>query len=211
MKLARYITIIFALIICVNFASALSGSIGNARAIVRVDMETVPTVVERTILINNVNDIPIKVTVEPEDSFKSLAVVIDEEFILQPDESIDAQYFISLKNPGDYSGKIHITFTPVDDTYAGQPVGLSSNIIVKASAVEGVTYPNYEEETPEDDEEETETPVDDDEEEDEEEISTDDDVSTKTGPSPLVGIIIVAVIVILGGIVFYLLMRKGVL
>lgn len=111
----------------------LTAVIGNARTILYPKI--VPgqtTVINRTILVINQNPIEVKISLNASDEFKQYVDITDSFFVLQPDESKDARFTISLTEPGTYEGKILVTFLPNnnDDNVSG--VGLASNIIIIA-------------------------------------------------------------------------------
>ena len=52
----KIISIIFALLLVLNFASAITGSIGNARMVLRPEVEEGKvTTIEKSVLVKNVN------------------------------------------------------------------------------------------------------------------------------------------------------------
>lgn len=107
---------------------AITASLGNVRAIVEVEMKESPTIIERTIQVNNVNDEEVKIKLEPTGELKDLVTIIDKEFTLKPDESKKARYSVAIKEPGNSEFRIIATFTPEK----GQAIGLSSVLIVRA-------------------------------------------------------------------------------
>ena len=126
------VLVIAILIIPVSYA--LSASIGNARMILRPNIEDGETItIDKSILVNNINNISVKVTLEPEEHYKKIITVFDEEFILQPDESKDAQFRITLKSGGNYQGRVVVSFTPVDPSIKWNSVKLASSIIIIAN------------------------------------------------------------------------------
>ena len=124
------VVIVFVLVVLADFGYAITASLGNARAIINVDLKEVPTIIERTVMVNNVNNESVKINVEASDETKELVNVIDKEFRLKPGESKNAKYQVALKKPGNYEIRITVTFTPDK----GQPVGLSSVLIIKATS-----------------------------------------------------------------------------
>lgn len=113
----------------------LKASIGNARAIINVDIESgeIKTI-ERTILVRNVNDVPVNITLEPIGDLELLAIIVDRSFTLQPGEEKKAKYFVKLEYSGDYAGKIGVSFRTL--TGEGIPIGLFSELIVHVTGPE---------------------------------------------------------------------------
>jgi len=131
MLLVVLLSILLSFTFCVNSASALTGSIGNARVVLYPSVGFFGTTIERTILVKNVNDYEINVTVVPEGNFSEIAKIIDTNFILQPQEEKEARLTLTIKKPGDYSGKINVLFAPENGYGAG--VALQSTIIIHAT------------------------------------------------------------------------------
>ena len=109
---------------------ALTGSIGNARMILYPEVGIFGTTIEKSILVKNVNDIPINITLEVSDELKGIIQLTDKEFILQPGEEKKAQFKIILKKTGDYEGRITVLFKSNNEKEPG--VALSSTIIIFA-------------------------------------------------------------------------------
>ena len=197
--------------------SALTASIGNARMVLHTEVEDGDlTNIYKAIKVNNVNDVPVTITLNARGDLTDIVEIIDSNFDLLPGESKDAAFRITLEYGGKYEGQIGVAFAPQD---GGNGVGLSSTIIILA---EGPEDPNAEQEeieepiTEEDEEETTE------EEDEEEEVTltfggnkdiedSPKDVDQDKKANPLVGIMIVLIIVGLGAILFLgvmLLLKK---
>lgn len=127
--LLGYVGILLVLLM-LNFASAITGTIGNARAVLYPEVGFWGTTIDRTISIENVNDEPINVTLDAGNS--TIINIVDKSFILEPGQSKDAEFQIKLKKAGDYTEKISIFFSPIDGKGAG--VALSSTLIIHAKA-----------------------------------------------------------------------------
>ncbi len=120
------------LLVSMSFASAITGSIGNARAILYPEVGKSGLTIERTILVKNVNTDAINIRLETNSSVIEIA---DKTFTLEPGSEKNARFKIKLKKAGDYSEKINVFFTPLDGKGAG--VALSSTIIIRAAAGDG--------------------------------------------------------------------------
>ena len=123
---------IFLLILLISIisVSALKGSMGNARMILRPEVGIFGTTIERTILARNVNDIPIKVRLQPSNDFKHMVEVIDKEFILEPGEEKKARFNLNVDKPGEYNGRIAVYFSATEGEHPG--VVLTSTVIIIA-------------------------------------------------------------------------------
>jgi len=131
-NLTVLVLIVCILVIPVSYG--LTASMGNARMVLRPEVEKgKTTTIDKSILVNNVNDIPIKVIFEPEGNYKKIITMIDNEFELQPTESKHAQFRIELKSGGDYDGKILVSFSPADPEVKDNSVGLASTIVILAN------------------------------------------------------------------------------
>lgn len=122
---------IFVLLLAVN-TFALTASIGNARMILYPEVtpgET--TVLEKSILVKNTNEIPVMITLEALPEIVEITEILDPEFVLEPGEEKDARFNLNVDQVGRFEGNIAVSFTPVDGNQ-GSGVGLLSNIIVIA-------------------------------------------------------------------------------
>ena len=135
MKLIKVLCMLLLLLIPVSYA--ITASIGNARMILKpAVIEGKTTIIDKSIKVNNVNDVPINITLEAQGDIVEITEIFDNSFILQPGESKNAMFRISLDYGGYYEGKIGVSFKP---TEGGQGAGLSSTIIIIA---QGPTNPN---------------------------------------------------------------------
>lgn len=143
MRLLKVLCMFFMfLLLFVPASYALTASIGNAKMILRPTVEPgKETIIEKSIKVNNVNDIPVDIDLEVHGDLVDIVELLDESFTLQPGETRNANFIIALEYGGRYEGKIGVKFTPVG---GGQGVGLSSTIIILA---EGPENPNPEIET----------------------------------------------------------------
>ncbi len=123
--------VIFVILLILPIANAITGSIGNAKAIIRTQVQPgETTVIERTLLVKNVNDVPLNITLEPDDVLKDIVELIDEKFVLQPGEEKKARFNLNIDRPGTYDGRISVFFTPQTK---GNGVVLASSLVIYAS------------------------------------------------------------------------------
>ncbi len=135
MKLIKMLCVLLLLLIPASYA--ITASIGNAKMVLKpAVIEGKTTVIDKTIKVNNVNDVPVNITIEAQGDIVEITEIFDKSFILQPGESKNAMFRISLDYGGYYEGKLGVSFKP---TEGGQGVGLSSTIIIIA---QGPTNPN---------------------------------------------------------------------
>lgn len=132
------LSVIF-LIILMPFISAITGSIGNAKAIVNVNLKE-SNILERTVFIQNVNNVSIAVNLEPADDLEDITEILDKEFTLSPGETKNARYKVTIPKEGTYNGNIVVFFKPAEGKGAG--VVLQSNLIIKASGTGQTTVTN---------------------------------------------------------------------
>ena len=123
-----------ALFLIVNgvLISAITGSIGNARMVLypEVDGKT-DTIIEKTILVKNVNDIPINITLVADEGAKEFIEVIDKTFILEAKDEKKAQFEVRVKKEGTYEGRINVFFTPIEGNEPGVVLASSITVIAK--------------------------------------------------------------------------------
>ena len=122
------------LIILVNsaFASAITANIGNARMVLYPEVNGwTTTKIEKSILVKNVNDVPVNITLQVDETTpSSLLEVIDKEFQLQAGEEKKAEFLVKVKKEGTYEGRINVLFQPSEGKEAS--VALTSVILVVA-------------------------------------------------------------------------------
>ena len=129
-------TLVFAFAIVVlmtgiMMVSAVTGSIGNGKMVLYPEVNGwTNTVIPKTILVNNVNDIPVNITLKLDSNASDFIDLVDESFILEAGESKKAEIVIKVKKEGTYEGRVNVFFKPVEGNEAG--VVLSSTIVVIA-------------------------------------------------------------------------------
>ena len=134
--------VIILLVISLSFSSALTGSIGNAKVVLYPEVNGIfNTVIDRTINIKNVNEIPILVNLTLDSEGEKIIDLEEESFVLQPGEEKDAEFKIKVKKEGKYEGRINVFFSPESPEEGSGGVVLSSTVVVIASKDKG-----YEEE-----------------------------------------------------------------
>lgn len=207
-KLKRIIPIFIFLLVFSSFGLAIRGEIGSGRVVINDVWEGEKTI-ERTILIRNINDVPIDITLLPTEDIEDIIHLIDGEFTLEAGEERKARFDIVLDRPGEWDGRIHVYFKPED----GNTVVLASHMIIKSGAAEGVEIPEeIPDETPDGDEE-----IEDDEdeiEEDDNEITGDvafgmggtDSPKPKKDFSGIIILVILLVVIVaaVGGGIYFL-------
>lgn len=153
-RLSLIIGILFILVISAGFSSAITGAMGNARMVLYPEVNGwTNTIIEKSILVKNVNDESINITLQLTEEAEKFIELIDKSFILQPNTEEQANFLVKVRKEGTYTGKINVFFSSLEENKAG--VALSSEIIVIAKKNQG--YEEEEEEsTEEEDSEETE-------------------------------------------------------
>lgn len=122
--------LLLTVLVSISFSSAITGSIGNARMILRV---TEGDTIERSILVKNVNDIAVDVDVYASGDLENDVIIEDESFRLEPDSEKKAFFNIKIKEAGTTETTINVRFSPID---GGNGVGLVSTVIVIANESE---------------------------------------------------------------------------
>ena len=119
--------------------SAITGNIGNARMVLYPEVGLFGTSIEKTILVSNINDEAINVSLVADSNISEITKIIDENFILQPDEQKDARIVLNINKVQNYDGRINIFFKGLEDKNS---VVLSSNIVVRPVKKEIITGKN---------------------------------------------------------------------
>ena len=121
------ITSIFIIILMLSFVSsvyAITGSIGNARMILRPE---IGDSIEKSILVKNVNDIAVDIELSITGDLVEDIKIKDNKFRLNAGDEKKAFFTIDIRNYGTTETKINVKFIPID---GGNSVGLSSTIII---------------------------------------------------------------------------------
>jgi hypothetical protein len=116
-------------LLLIPYTNAITGSIGNAKAIVTVDISK-SNVLERTVLVRNVNNFTINVKLEAVDDLELITEILDKEFELTANEEKKARFKVTIPEEGTYNGNIVVFFNPPEGKGAG--VVLQANLIIKA-------------------------------------------------------------------------------
>jgi hypothetical protein len=125
--------LLIVLVLAVPFSYSLTASIGNARMILKPEVpEGKIVTIDKSLLVRNVNNISVNVSLEPDERYKRIIALGEESLILSPGESGTVPFTITLKSGGNYEGKILVTFRPQMPMEKQVPVGLSSTIIIVA-------------------------------------------------------------------------------
>lgn len=124
------------IIINIFYVSAITGNIGNAKMILYPEVNGwTTTTIEKTILVKNINNVSVNISLKTDTDGGKFLKIIDKEFVLQPGEEKKAGFEVNVKKEGNYQGKINVFFSPVKGKEAG--VVLPSTIIVIASKDNG--------------------------------------------------------------------------
>ena len=125
-KVASVFLILLFIMVFMSSVCAITGSIGNARMILRAETGDK---IEKYILVKNTNDIPVNIELSVSGDLEKDIEIKDAEFSLGPNEKKKAYFVIKVREEGTTETKINVKFSPVDE---GNGVGLSSTVIVIA-------------------------------------------------------------------------------
>lgn len=114
---------------------AITASIGNSRMVLRAAPNEI---IERSILVRNVNSVPVTINFLSSGDLKDNIKLKEESFILQPGEEKKAYFTIKSDKEGSTETKINVRFTPEE----GNGVGLSSTIIIIVSGTPSIEKTN---------------------------------------------------------------------
>lgn len=116
--------IVVLLLSLVSGVYAITGSIGNARMILRPDLGDT---IDRTILVKNVNDVALNIELSAVGDLADEFNIIDSEFQLAAGTEKNARFTVKITRSGTTETKINVKFSPLEK---GNGVGLSSTIII---------------------------------------------------------------------------------
>jgi len=131
-KIIISVIILFVALSFISSVFALTGSIGNARMILR-DVK-VGEDIEKYIRVKNVNNVSVSVELFASGDLVGDIEIKDKNFDLIPNQTKKAYFTIKVKEEGTKEGKVNVQFSPVD---GGNGVGLSSTIVVMAGEGDG--------------------------------------------------------------------------
>lgn len=125
------VLLVMVVLLCASFASAITGSIGNARMILReIDGRKIEVgdVVERTVLVKNVNNVSVDIGLFASGDLAEDTTIVDDSFTLGVGEEKKALFRITVTEAGTTETNINVKFTPEE----GSGVGLTSTVIIIA-------------------------------------------------------------------------------
>ena len=193
----RFLFLILVLVISLPFVSAITGSIGNAKMILREDAGKE---IIKSILVRNVNDVKVKIELEVIGDIKDLVKLNEDNFYLNAGEEKNAGFTIKANEEGTYEGKIVVKFVPDE----GNSVALASNIILIAGGdnVKGDTNDTKVDNT---------NNIEDITDENNDELIdvTGGTVEKVKKTNPLIGVLITTAIILIGLIIAVLFLIKG--
>jgi len=129
-----FCSLILILIFLISFSSAITGSIGNARMILRTsEGETI----EKYVLVKNVNDVVVDIELFASGDLEKDIEIRDKTFSLEPGTEKRAYFDIEVNEAGTTETAMNVKFSPTD---GGNGVGLMSTIIVIAEESEGWSF-----------------------------------------------------------------------
>ena len=143
MKKILYVLVLFTLasLFILPAVLGLSASLGTARAIINANV--VPgkvTTIDRTLTVNNVNNISVNLSIEALGDLRNITRMIDKNVVLGPGESKDIAFQVEIRQPKQYEGSLAIAFYPSDITNGKGGVGLDSRLIIFGVGPENGEY-----------------------------------------------------------------------
>jgi len=120
----KKISFVLIIVLLASSVFAITGGLGNARMILRTEPGED---VQRNILIRNVNEVPLNISLSVTGDLKdNLEIDGEKDFEIQSGEDRKVYFTIYSDEEGTFETKINVQFTPEN----GNGVGLSSNIIM---------------------------------------------------------------------------------
>ena len=116
---------LFIVVLLISNVIAITGAIGNARMILRVNEGDE---IEKYVLVKNVNEVKVDIIVSASGDLQDYIDIKDKEFSLNAGDEKKAYFIIKVPKEGTTESKINVQFTPDE----GNGVGLSSTVIVIA-------------------------------------------------------------------------------
>ncbi len=125
-KRELYSILFILILLLIANVSAITGSIGNARMVLRVNQGDE---IDKCILVKNVNDVNVNIELSANGDLADYVNIKDKKFTLLAKEEKKACFTLEAKKSGTTETKINVMFVP---TNGDNGVGLSSTIIVIA-------------------------------------------------------------------------------
>ncbi len=127
----RIAVLLLLLLLVIPTTFGLAASIGNARAILRVEgSPEEPAFLNRTLQVMNTNDIPVKIIITPNSDIKKFIDIIDNDFELAPGEEKFARYTLTIDRGGKFDGKLNVAFIPANPMDGENSAGLTAALII---------------------------------------------------------------------------------
>jgi len=198
-----------------NQTFAIRASLGNSRMILRVNVSKGhPGVLSGFITVNNYNPYPVQVMVLPDQVLSSLDTQVKPQaFTLQPNESKDVSFKVTVYEPGRYDGKLLVSYRgrPLNSSRDEQ-VGLSATIIIFAHGESSGLKPKQNNKNPSQDSNQanqgSNTQTQPNQPQQGQSQSNIVSEPSKIKPNTIVGLIITIVIVVIGLLLFKLLQKR---
>lgn len=106
----KILMILIAVFLILPLVSALLGSIGYAKTII-YPQGSLPQTIEKTILVKNINNVSVEITLSLDANGKEFLELIDDNFILQPNENKTARFLVYINDTINYEGNILVEFS----------------------------------------------------------------------------------------------------
>jgi len=114
----------------ISYASAITGSIGNARMIISKDSEgdeiNIGDEIKKYVLVRNSNNVSVDIDIFASGDLADYIDIEDDKFTLVAGEEKKAYFVVKVGKGGTTESRINVQFTPPE----GSGVGLSSTVIV---------------------------------------------------------------------------------
>jgi len=133
------VVLLLALFVSVGFASAITGSIVGGK--MTLSKELYPQLwqlngkdtitIEKYIIVRNKNDLPLNISLRPDENASKFIEMVDTSFRLEPNTEQKAKFLVKIKDAGIYEGQIVVLFTPFEGKEAGVALPSSITVIAK--------------------------------------------------------------------------------
>ena len=130
----RFLLLALAVVMLMPLAHGLTAALGNARADISVNASPEnPATIDRKILLQNKNDIPVIVTIAPDSKYAGWIDLPQSKVELQPAESKSVPYTVTIDRGGTHEIRFAVGFSAADPELKENNVGLSATLIVVSS------------------------------------------------------------------------------
>jgi len=127
--------LMFLIFLMIPLSSALTASIDKPKMVLYEELVIGETIeFENSVIVNNHNDYTVDISVSPSGYWRDKAIITESEFSLNPAETKEVFYTVTMDETGNHGGEIIVNFK---DKNTKESVSLAQRLVVDVTEVEG--------------------------------------------------------------------------